>query len=49
MLAISDRLLDKYYEQRTVIGRADLNLFIDYSLPASKTKTNKMDHDFLCV
>ena len=32
-------------EQRTLIGWADLNLFIDHAV---KTKTNKMDCD-LCV
>ena len=36
------------YEQRILIGQADLNLFIEHALPANKIKTNKMDHD-LCV
>ena len=35
-------------EQRSLIGRADLNMYIDHALPANKTKTNKMDRD-LCV
>ena len=37
-----DIWLDGSYEQRTLIGWADLNLFIDHAV---KTKTNKMDHD----
>ena len=41
---ISDCWLDGSYEQRTLIGWADLNLFIDHAV---KTKTNKMDHDFV--
>ena len=44
-LAISDPDWIESYEQRTLIGQADLNLFIDHALQTNKTKTNKMDQD----